>query len=440
MTKILATIGPASTGKNLKFFLDRADLLRLNTSHNVLGWHKQNIKKIKKINPEKLILVDIPGVKPRTLNKAPIIIKKGQKIRFAFKIKKKEKNIIKLSNPLPKINNKSKYFYLSDGTYEFKNLNIKNNVLSGVSCQNFTLEPKKGLNIPFSIYNDNLQRKLYLSYLRKISKLNINCVGLSFIQNADILLKLKKIYPKLIFISKIENLLGYKNRKKIIQFSDAIMIDRGDLAAEVGLSKLSEYSDNIIQDAKKIGKSIIIATENLNSLIYNNTPTKSDVVNIDYYVEKKVDFLMLSDETATSKNSKNTINWLNNYLKTKNIQPNINNSLKIEEIISNLKNQTLVVFSKKGYFYQKISSLEYRNLVIFTENKKLKNTLQLKRNANSILIKFPKKYLYSFLYENIKKNKKTIFKGNKFAYLVNVIFPRKNSRANTVSIIEQKDF
>jgi len=38
------------------------------------------------------------------------------------------------------------------------------------------------------------------------------------------------------------------------------------------------------------------------------------------------------------------------------------------------------------------------------------------------------------------KNKETIFKDNKFAYLVNVIFPRKNSRANTVSVIEEKDF
>jgi len=440
MTKILTTIGPASSGKNLKYFLDRSDFLRLNTSHNVLNWHKANINKIKKINSEKLILVDIPGVKPRTLNNNPILIKKGQKIRFGYKISKKEKEVIKLSNPLPKINKKSKYFYLSDGTYEFKNLVIKNKILSGVSCQNFTLYPKKGLNIPYSIYDDNLQKKVYFSYLKKISKLNIDCVGLSFIQNHDILLKLKKAYPKLIFISKIENFLGYKNRKKIIHFSDAIMIDRGDLAAEIGLSKLSEYSDDIIQDTKKMGKPIIIATENLNSLLYNNTPTKSDVINIDYYVEKKVDFLMLSDETATSINSKNTINWLNNYLKKKNIETDLSKPLSIEEIIHSLKNQTVVVFSKKGYFYQKISSLEYKDLVLFTENKKLKNILQLKRNANSILTKFPKNYLYSFLYKNIKKNKKLIFKGNKFAYLVNVIFPRKNSRANTVSIIEQKDF
>ena len=66
--------------------------------------------------------------------------------------------------------------------------------------------------------------------------------------------------------------------------------------------------------------------------------------------------------------------------------------------------------------------------------------LELKRNCHSILIKFPKKYLYSFLYENIKRHKEVIFKENKFAYLVNVIFPRKHSRANTISVIQKKDF
>ena len=267
MTKILTTIGPASTGKNLKYFLNNSHFVRFNISHNIFNWHKTYINKIKKIDPNKLILLDIPGVKPRTLNKTPVFIKKGQKVSFGFKTTKKQKNLIELSNPLPQIKKNSKFFYLSDGTYEFKNLNIKNKILTGVSCQNFTVKPKKGLNIPFSIYNDKIQQNLYFSYLKKVSKLNVNCIGLSFIQNSNILYKLKKKYPKLIFISKIENYLGYKNRKEIIQNSDAIMIDRGDLAAEVGIAKLSEYSDNIIKDAKTIGKPIIISTENLNSLI-----------------------------------------------------------------------------------------------------------------------------------------------------------------------------
>ena len=89
------------------------------------------------------------------------------------------------------------------------------------------------------------------------------------------------------------------------------MIDRGDLAAEVGISNLYDYVETIIDEAKKYGKPIIIATENLNSLIQENLPTKSDVTNIDYYISnKKVDYIMLSDETATSKNWNNTINWL----------------------------------------------------------------------------------------------------------------------------------
>ena len=440
MTKIVTTIGPASSGKNLKYFVNNSGIIRLNMSHNSISWHKKNINRVKKINPNKLILVDIPGIKPRTLNKNSIFIKKGQRVRFSHKYSKKNENIVPLSNPLPRIKKNSKFFYLSDGAFEFKNLELKNKILTGVSCQNFTLEPKKGLNVPFSIYNDKIQEKIYFSFIKKISRLNIDCVGLSFIQNSRVLLKLKKKYPKLIFISKIENFLGYKNRKKIIHLSDAIMIDRGDLAAEVGILKLYNFSDNIIKDIKDIGKPVIIATENLNSLIYSNIPTKSDVINIEYYMQKKVDYIMLSDETATSKNSKNTIKWLSNYLKKKKNRSSQKNDLKIEEIIKSFKNQTLVVFSKKGYLYDKISSHEFNNLFFFTENIHLNKILKLKRNSNSILIKFPKKYLYSFLYENIKKHKNIIFKENKYAYLVNVIFPRKHSRMNTIAVIEKKDF
>ena len=149
---------------------------------------------------------------------------------------------------------------------------------------------------------------------------------------------------------------------------------------------------------------------------------------------------MLSDETATSRNWKNIITWFSEYLKNKKNKVKTSKKLSIEEIIKNLKDQTLVIFSKRGYFYEKVSSLKIKNLIIFTENKILRKKLQLHENCNSIYARFPKKYLYRFLFENIKKNRKIIFKDNKFAYLVNVIFPRKKSRANSISIIEKDDF
>lgn len=438
MTKILATLGPASVFKNLRKFIKYSDVIRLNMSHNSLVWHKQTLNKIKRINNEKLILVDIPGVKPRTLNENPLNIKKGTVVKFSYNLK--GKNIIPLSNPLPKVNKKPLKFSLSDGSYEFKFLSFKKKILTGISDQNFILKPKKGLNIPGAIYDDKLQKEVYLNFLKKIRKLPFNCVGLSFIQSSNILKILKKKFPEILFISKIENSLGYSNRKEIIKLSDAIMIDRGDLSAEVGITNLTNYSENIINDSKFMGKPVIIATENLNSLIYGKTPSKSDVVNIDYYILKKVDFIMLSDETATSRNWLNTLIWLKNYLSKKLKFKKKNTILNIEEIIKDIKDESLVIFSKKGYFYDKISSLDFKNLFLFTENKKLNNFLKLKKNFNSKYVKYPKKSLDTFFYKNIKNNLRSIFKYNNYAYVVNVIFPRKNSRANSVSIIQKKDF
>lgn len=438
--KILTTIGPSSDGKNLEYFVNNSDLLRLNLSHNTLSWHKKISNKINSINGNKLILLDIPGIKPRTLNKSIIKITKGQRYTFYFKKINNKKNWIEISNPIPRIYKKPKNFFISDGLYEFRKPVYKKNLISGVATENFVLKEKKGLNIPFSIYDNKAQEILYIKSLNKINKMKIDCIGLSFIQNEKIILKLKKKYPNFFYVSKIENFMGYQNRLDIIKNSDAVMIDRGDLAAEIGLTKLSDYIDNILEDCNKFSKPCIIATENFNSLIDGTLPSKSDIINLDHYISKKADYIMLSDETATSINAKNTIRWIKNYLKSKNLKKNFSQPLDINQIINGLKNQVLIIFSKKGYFYNDLLSHNLKKIILFTENKRLVKLVKLKNNVEGIFVKFPKNYLYSFLKKNIKKNKDKVFNQNKYAYLVNVIFPRKNSRANTISILEKKDF
>ena len=64
--KILTTIGPQSDKSKLSFFVKNSDLLRLNLSHNTISWQKTSNKI--KIDTSKMILLDIPGIKPRTLN------------------------------------------------------------------------------------------------------------------------------------------------------------------------------------------------------------------------------------------------------------------------------------------------------------------------------------------------------------------------------------
>ena len=66
---------------------------------------------------------------------------------------------------------------------------------------------------------------------------------------------------------------------------------------------------------KKNGKSLIIATENLESMIDNSFPTKSEIISLAFSKELEADKIMLSDETATSSNWKKTVKWLANFLK-----------------------------------------------------------------------------------------------------------------------------
>ena len=80
-------------------------MARLNSSHNNINWHKKMINTIKKMNDEIDILVDIPGVKPRTNNTLDIDIKKNDIVHFGQNINESSKNFIKLLpiNPEPPV-------------------------------------------------------------------------------------------------------------------------------------------------------------------------------------------------------------------------------------------------------------------------------------------------------------------------------------------------
>ena len=81
-------------------------------------------------------------------------------------------------------------------------------------------------------------------------------------------------------VSKVENSEGLKNVDQISKFSDAIMIDRGDLSAEIGDENLYEAINTISLSAKKYGKPLIMATENLETFYKSNNPSRNDIVSL----------------------------------------------------------------------------------------------------------------------------------------------------------------
>lgn len=444
--KILPTIGPISNSiKSIKTLNKYSSTFRINGSHNSLEWHRKTINIIKKINSKNQILLDIPGVKPRTDNRDQILIKKNQLVSFYFKKNKFDGLSIPLTHPLPKIKNVLN-FTLSDGNFIFNIVKKAKNYIIAKSGQSFILENKKGLNLPNSIYDDDRQLKLSLKFINKVKKLKFDLIGLSFIQNTKIIKVLKKKYPQYLIVSKIENTEGLKNAQEICKLSDIIMIDRGDLGAEIGNHKLFESINKIISIAKEHGKPIIMATENLDSMIKNYMPSKNDVVSLSYYYSLGIENIMLSDETATSKNFINTCSWLQNFIKNKERKiisyKKFNNNDFILHVLDKNKQIPLIIFSKKGYLFEKLQKLRSENKIsVFTENKRLNKITNFLNNVDCFLIKkFSNINIDTFIKENIKKKKKIIFNKSDNAFLIYVNFPRKNSRANTITLISKDDF
>ena len=316
-TKILATIGPKSCSTNsIRQISKFTNFFRINGSHNCIEWHINVSKKIKEICPNSFVLLDIPGLKPRTNNNHDIMIKKNQRVNFVYGEQLVEKGLlsIKTTKPLPKINNLVKEFSVSDGLFKFKFIKTKKNYVQGISETTFKLKSKKGLNIPYSYYDDALQQKLYLEFINKAKKVQFDGIGLSFIQNDKILKTIKSILTNKILVSKIENLHGLNNASEISKNSDLIMIDRGDLLAEVGTGNLYNSICEIAKQATKYNRPLIMATENLESMQKRLQPSKSEIIALEHSIKLGTDIIMLSDETATSPLFMNTIEWLNNFL------------------------------------------------------------------------------------------------------------------------------
>ena len=453
MTKILATIGPESDKiKDLLFILKKTDFVRLNGSHNTIIWHKKTVENLSKIKKEINILLDLPGIKPRTNNAKDIFISKNQEISFYYgNFRGKDKKImsIQLTNKIPETKSKNKFFTISDGRYRFKILKANKNMLLARSVSSFNLKPKQGLNIPFSIFDERKQYEIYVNflknYLRKIK--NISSIGLSYIQSENVIKKIKKKFPNLLVVSKIENYKGLQNIKKICEFSDGIMIDRGDLSAEIGEDKLYDAVINIIDNSKAFNIPVILATENLTSMLKNPSPSKSEIFSLDYLQALKIDRVMLSEETAISINWKIIINWLSKHLeKRKKSQIKKNEFLKTQnfwEIFNNIKNLRTVLFTKKGYAISKIlENKEIKELIVFTDNQKLHKLNMIRDNLKSYLInKFNNEKLSEFIFKTIKKNKKAIFKDiNDPVALIYISNPKKKSRANTLQFVFKEDF
>jgi pyruvate kinase len=310
-TKIISTIGPSSKNSNIISNLIKKgmDVARINMSHT----HSE--KDLKSI-----INIVRTEAKNAAKNIAIMMDISGPKIRVNFKNKNiNELSIVKNSiynmgyghiNDIP-INldikfrakkNENALIKIDDGKISFKILGIKKNVLKLKALNSGSIISNKGINFPYvdlaipSITKkDRKDIKLGLKY-------KVDWFALSFVRSSKditpIINILKKENSFIPIIAKIEKPEAINNLEQIINKFDGILVARGDLGVEESLAKVPVLQKKIIDKCTKAKKPVIVATQILESMIKNPTPTRAEVNDVANAVYDGVDAVMLSGETA----------------------------------------------------------------------------------------------------------------------------------------------
>ncbi len=164
------------------------------------------------------------------------------------------------------------------------------------------IKPRKGLNIPGGTGSIDILTETDLKYIEFAIKNDIDYLGLSFVRTKEDIIKLRHILNKnnarIRIISKIEKPQALENIDDIIEYSDAIMVARGDLGIEIQTESLPIAQKTIIKKANLARKPVIVATQMLESMIENPIPTRAETSDVANAIIDGADAVMLSGETA----------------------------------------------------------------------------------------------------------------------------------------------
>jgi len=309
--KIIATLGPAiySTAKIKQLINLGVDAFRINFSHNTKGINKIvfKIRKIEKSTNKKISLIaDLQGVKLRVGK----IKNDNQKIKYnqkyIFDAKKTLGDHSRICFPYPNILKKLKKgnkILVDDGKFTFLVTSKKGLSVSTIcKSQNCFIKNNKSIHIPnFNITFNKLTSKDKRD-IKTATKLGCNWIALSYLQNDKLIYQTRKLIKKdMGIISKIENKQALKNINSIIKATDSIMIARGDLAIDIGHSEVPKVQLSLIKKCSQFSKSVIVATQMLESMIENNTATRAEINDIATAIFQGADTVMLSAEAAIGK-------------------------------------------------------------------------------------------------------------------------------------------
>lgn len=306
-TKIVATIGPSSWDKEIleNMIKEGMDVARINASFADFDELERVSKSIYNISPRIATMLDTQGYKIRvtgfTKDKE---LKDGDRVIIVpedFKGNFSEKHIsITYPTLHSDITRKAKIF-LDDGNIKLEVEDIKDVEVKCIVTHGGVLKTRKTVNIPNTHLNFPSLPEKDKEDIKFAVENNFDFISASFIRNVNDVAQIKKIIGKSStkLIAKIEDREGIDNFDQILHLVDGIMVARGDMGVEIPLEEVPIVQKEIIYKCRCVGKPVIVATQMLESMRGNNTPTRAEVSDVANAIMDGCDAVMLSAETST---------------------------------------------------------------------------------------------------------------------------------------------
>ena len=315
-TKIVCTMGPSTDDKEVLRSIIRGgmDVARFNFSHGTHPEQKARMDMLKLVREEEhsntAILLDTKGPEIRTG-----VLKDGKKVKLEAgamitltpeEVAGDAQRVSITYDGLAEDVDRGKKILIDDGLIELEVVKKDGKDIQCRIINGGELGERKGINVPNVPVRLPAITEKDKEDIKFGVEQDIDFIAASFVRNAECILEikayLKSLHAQYIpIIAKIENAEGIRNIDEIIRAADGIMVARGDLGVEIPAEELPYLQKMLIQKCNSNFKTVITATQMLDSMIRNPRPTRAEVTDVANAVYDGTAAVMLSGETAAGK-------------------------------------------------------------------------------------------------------------------------------------------
>jgi len=307
-TRIIATLGPASSSKEMirKLVLAGADVFRLNMSHSDHAGTAERLKFIREVEEEVGrplgVMVDLQGPKLRigAFENDSVTLTPGDSFRLDMEDRPGDQGRVRLPHPeLYKAVSEGTELLLDDGRLRLTVTRAAEDFMETTVVVGGRLSNRKGVNVPKAMLPVGPLTDKDRSDLDFALTLDIDWVALSFIQRPQDIRDVREITDdKVLLLAKIEKPVALDHIHEILAMADGLMVARGDLGVELQVEDVPGVQKRLIREARRVGKAVVVATQMLESMIKSPLPTRAEVSDVANAIFEGADAVMLSAESA----------------------------------------------------------------------------------------------------------------------------------------------